>query len=186
MRETAPHAACPSCLSARLWLLEDRRADVADVLEVGGRNEEVLVDAIATHLGGAPLNACGLGREFPLADPRNPRGRAGGRERREHDAGNLPSSVAVAGRSCVAPNRDGYRASGVDERYQFLYNTKKKTNQVRKRRKSNQRKGLRERLAEMRNETIKVRQTRIGVEKEQRKEQCVRKVLCLLIPGLPA
>ena len=50
MSETDPCAACPSLLAAQLSLLEDRRADVADLLEVGGRHDEVLVDAIANVL----------------------------------------------------------------------------------------------------------------------------------------
>lgn len=45
MSETAPHAADTSLLAAQLSLLEGRQADVADLLEVGGRYDEVLVDA---------------------------------------------------------------------------------------------------------------------------------------------
>lgn len=105
MSETAPHAENTSLLAAQLSLLEGRRADVAELLEVGGRNggsadqearayevvgEGAHEDLVVPHSRGA----LEVAREEP--------------ERREREAGNLLRVVPLALGSEGRPARDAY------------------------------------------------------------------------------
>lgn len=65
MCKAAPHAAYHFLLTAQIRMIEDRRADVTELLEVGGRRDDALVDDIANDLVGAPLDPCRLGRGSP-------------------------------------------------------------------------------------------------------------------------
>lgn len=94
MSETAPHGAHPSLLAGQIQLLEDRRADVADGLKVGGRHDEILVDAVASDLVGVRLV---IRAALAVPPPRGALEAAREKlERREREAENLLRVVLVA------------------------------------------------------------------------------------------